>query len=347
MLGCYSFANHVLAHYPGTNLGVDAPSLFDGLRSAMPSAAIEHVVGVPILDDDRSGLGAAVAAAQHAEVCVVAVGDLAGLFGGGTSGEGSDAADLALPGAQADLVDAVLATGTPVVLVVISGRPYALGHVADRCAAIVQAFMPGEEGAAAIAGVLSGSVTPSGRLPVGVPAGAGGQPATYLVPPLGRHNGGISTLDPRPLFPFGHGLTFTEFDYSDIAVDDPCLGTDGQLTLSLTVHNRGAVAATEVVQLYLSDDVAQVVRPVRELVGYVRVPVPAQASRRVSFVVHAERTSFTGIAGERLVEPGWFTLAVGRSSEDIRLSARVQITGEVRTLVGKRVMTTPASHSEQ
>ena len=341
MLGCYSFANHVLAHYPDTGLGIDVPSLLDGLRDAFSSATIVHALGAPIADEDRSGLSAAVAAAEAADVCVVAVGDLAGLFGGGTSGEGSDTADLSLPGLQSELVDAVLSTGTPVVLVVISGRPYALGPFADRCASIVQAFMPGEEGAAAIAGVVSGAVTPSGRLPVGVPAVAGGQPGTYLAPPLGRHNDGISTLDPRPLFPFGHGLTYTEFRYDDIAVDRACIGTDGQVELSVTVHNTGDVDATEVVQLYLSDEVAQVVRPVRELIGYLRVPVPARASRRVGFVVHAERTSFTGLAGDRIVEPGWFTLAVGRSCEDIRLSARVEITGEVRTLTGPRVMTTP------
>ena len=345
MLGCYSFANHVLAHYPDTALGIEVPTLLDGLRAALPGATIEHASGVPIVDDDRSGLPAAVAAAETADVCVVAVGDLAGLFGGGTSGEGSDAADLSLPGVQGDLVEAVLATGTPVVLVVVSGRPYALGSFADRCAAIVQAFMPGEEGAGAIAGVLSGSVTPSGRLPVGVPAAAGGQPSTYLVAPLGQHNASISNLDPRPLFPFGHGLTYTEFEYDDIAVDQVSIGTHGRVALSVTVRNTGDVDATEVVQVYLSDDVAQVVRPVRELVGYLRVAVPARASRRVTFVVHAERTSFTGLSGDRVVEPGWFTLAVGRSCEDIRQTTRIEVTGEVRTLSGPRVMTTPAHSS--
>lgn len=342
MLGCYAFANHVLPHYPGTGLGIEVPTLLDSLTAELPHATIDDVVGVPIMDVDVSGLPAAVSAAESADVCVVAVGDLAGLFGAGTSGEGSDAPDLSLPGSQADLVEAVLDTGTPVVLVVISGRPYALGAFADRCAAIVQAFLPGEEGAAAIAEVLSGAVAPSGRLPVGVPALPGGQPGTYLAPQLGRHNVGISSLDPQPLFPFGHGLTYSRFDYADLELDATHIDTTGLVHVSVTVRNTGDVDADEIVQLYLSDEVAQVVRPVRELIGYLRVPIPANGAQRVSFVVHAERTSFTGVEGARIVEPGRFTLAVGRSCEDLRLAAHFEIAGPVRMLTGARVMTTPA-----
>ena len=342
MLGCYSFANHVLAHHPSADLGIEVPTLLDALRAQLPRATIEHATGVPIRDEDRTGLAAAVSASQSADVCVVAVGDLAGLFGAGTSGEGCDATDLSLPGIQEELVEAVLGSGTPVVLVVISGRPYALGAFADRCSAIVQAFLPGQEGAPAIAGVLTGSVTPSGRLPVGVPAVPGGQPGTYLAPPLGRHNEGISNLDPRPLFPFGHGLTYSAFEYAELELSSSRIDAAGQIELSVTVCNTGSVDADEVVQLYISDEVAQVVRPVRELIGYLRTRISAHEARRVSFVVHADRTSFTGRDGERIVEPGWFTVAIGRSSEDIRLEARVEITGEVRTLPGERVMTTPA-----
>lgn len=342
-LGSYSFPNHVLLRYPDAGLGVDVASLLDALCTELPAARLRHAVGVPIMEADPSGLPEAVAAAEGADVCILAVGDLAGLFGAGTSGEGSDASDMSLPGLQAELVEAVLSTGTPVVLVVISGRPYALGAFANRCAAIVQSFMPGEEGGPALAGVLSGRVTPAGRLPIGVPDHPGGQPGTYLAPPLGRHNAGVSNLDPRPLFPFGHGITYTDFDYADLALDVERIATNGQLELSVTVHNVGQHDADEVVQLYLSDEVAQVVRPVRELVGYLRVPVPAQTSRRVTFTVHAERTSFTGLDGQRVVEPGWFTLGVGRSCEDIRATAPFEITGEPRTLESARVMTTTAT----
>ena len=193
-MGCYSYPNHVHARYPDLPLLPAASNLADALGPNWPDVLREQ--GVPILNADAAGLAAAVAAAQAADVAVVAVGDLAGLFGQGTSGEGCDAVDLTLPGLQAELVEAVLATGTPTVLVVVSGRPYALGAFADRCAAIVQAFMPGEEGGGAIARSPHRDVNPSGKLPVGIPAHPGGQPGTYLRPTSGLVHPGH--LQPRP-----------------------------------------------------------------------------------------------------------------------------------------------------
>src|SRR5204863_9088350 len=150
---------------------------------------IVHERGCEVSGTDRSGFAAAEAAARDAELCVALVGDLAGLFGHGTSGEGCDVEDLRLPGVQADLLDELLATGTPVVVVVVSGRPYALGEMHGRTAGLVQAFFPGEEGGAAIAGVLSGRFCPGGKLPVQIPRRHGGQPSTYLQPPLGGSAG--------------------------------------------------------------------------------------------------------------------------------------------------------------
>ena len=160
-------------------------------------------------DDDRSGIAAAVAAARLATSPWSSVGDQAGLFGRGTVGEGCDRDDLELPGVQRRLVDAVIATGTPVVLVLLTGRPYAVGWALDRCAAVVQAFFPGEEGAVAVAGVLSGRVNPSGRLPVSLPGSASAQPYSYLHPRLGGASS-VSNLDPAPALPFGHGLSYID-----------------------------------------------------------------------------------------------------------------------------------------
>ena len=184
-MGCYAFPNHVLPRYPALGLGIDVPTAVDALRAELPDAEIVHEKGCEFQGDDRSGFAAAIDAARGADVCVVMVGDLAGLFGRGTSGEGCDAEDLRLPGVQADLVDELLQTGTPVVVVVVSGRPYALGDVHGRAAGLVQAFMPGEEAGPAIAGILSGRIQPGGKLPVQIPRHAGGQPGTYLQPPLG------------------------------------------------------------------------------------------------------------------------------------------------------------------
>ncbi|GAA4428315.1 glycoside hydrolase family 3 N-terminal domain-containing protein [Georgenia halophila] len=340
-LGCYAFPNHIMARMGAAENGIEIPSLLESLRDEWPDANVEHELGCPILEEDTSGIPAAVELARRSDVAVVTVGDLASLFGRGTSGEGCDAEDLTLPGSQAELVDAVLATGTPVVLVVVSGRPYALGDYADRCRAVVQTFFPGEEGGAAIAGVLSGRVNPSGRLPVGVPRNAGGQPSTYLAPPLGQRSDGISNLDPTPLYPFGHGLSYSAVEYGDLALSTTEIATDGTVEASLTVANTGERTTDEVVQLYLSDHVAQVTRPVHELIGYRRVTLEPGQCRRVTFSVHAERTSFTGVDHTRIVEPGSFTLSAGRSVGDLRTTADLAVTGSVREIVGARVMTTP------
>ncbi|MCC3765904.1 glycoside hydrolase family 3 C-terminal domain-containing protein [Glycomyces sp. TRM65418] len=340
LLGCYSFPNHVLSRYEDRGTGVAIPSLLDALRAELPDASVAYERGVPIREADRSGIAAAVDAATAADVCVLAVGDLASLFGRGTSGEGCDAADLTLPGVQAELVEAVLATGTPVVLVVVSGRPYALGSFAHRCAAVVQAFLPGEEGGDAVAGVLSGRINPSGHLPVGIPYQAGGQPGTYLAPPLGQYSEGVSNIDPTPLYAFGHGRSYTEFAYSDLELSTDRIGTDGELDIAVTVANTGDRPGEDVVQLYLTDEVAQVTRPVRELAGYARIALQAGESTRVTFRLHADRTSFTGRDGVRVVEPGDFTVAVGHSSADLPLTGRFRIEGALRAVEGVRVMTT-------
>lgn len=344
-LGCYSFPNHVLSRYEEHGIGVEVPSLVDALRAELPGAGLVVEPGVPIREPDRSGIPAAVAAAASARVCVLAVGDLASLFGRGTSGEGCDAADLALPGVQAELVEAVLATGTPTILLVVSGRPYALGEFADRCAAVVQAFLPGEAGGAAIAGVLSGRVNPSGRLPVGIPRQPGGMPGTYLAPPLGRDSHGVSNLDPTPLYPFGHGLGYTSFGYGELELDTAEIPATGRLRASVAVTNTGERPGAEVVQLYLSDEVAQVTRPVRELAGFARIELDPGQTRTVSFELHADRTAFTGAGLTRIVEPGWFGLAAGGSSEQLPATARFAITGATREVGDRRELTTPVTVS--
>ena len=342
-MGCYSYPNHVLPKYPELGMGVPAASLLAALRSEFPASRIAGALGVPVREVDRSGIADAVALAQGAELCLAVVGDRAGLFGRGTSGEGCDAEDLSLPGIQDELVEALIATGTPVVLVVVSGRPYALGRYAGRVAAMVQAFMPGEEGGGALAGVLSGRVTPSGRLPVQVPALPGAQPGTYLQPPLGRSSDGISNLDPTPLFPFGHGLSYTSYAYTDLATSGAEVATDGAVELSVTVTNTGDRAGEDVVQLYVHDDVASVARPVLQLTGFARVTLDAGASARVTFTVHADRLAFTGVSMERIVEPGTVQLLVGASADDLPCTATVRFVGEVRRVGHDRVLTTPVT----
>ncbi|WP_407562276.1 glycoside hydrolase family 3 N-terminal domain-containing protein [Streptomyces sp. 184] len=341
LMGCYAFPNHVLPRHPGLGLGVAAPTVLDALRDELPDTEVVHEPGCAVSGDDRSGFAAAAAAAREADLCVAVVGDRAGMFGNGTSGEGCDAEDLRLPGVQAGLLAELFATGTPVVVVVVSGRPYALGEVHPRTAGLVQAFMPGQEGAAAIAGVLSGRVGPAGKLPVQIPRRPGGQPGTYLQPPLGGHTSGISSIDPTPLFPFGHGRSYTTFEVDDLRMSATEIPTDGEFAVSVRVRNTGARAGHEVVQLYLRDPVAQVTRPVRQLAGFAPVRLEPDASARIRFHVHADRTAFTGRDLRRIVEPGEVDVLVGTSSAELPCRVTVRLTGPTRVVGHDRRLTTP------
>ncbi|GGZ57993.1 beta-xylosidase/alpha-l-arabinosidase [Streptomyces bluensis] len=343
MLGCYSFPSHVGTLHPETPLGIEIPTLVDALRTELPDAKITYTPGCDVSGDDTAGFAEAVARAAEADVCVAVLGDMAGLFGRGTSGEGCDAEDLRLPGVQGALLDALAATGTPVVLVLLTGRPYALGRWEGRLAGVVQAFFPGEEGGPAVAGALSGRVNPSGRLPVSVPRRPGGQPWTYLQPPLGLASQS-SNLDPTPLYPFGHGCSYTSFAWEDFTREDaaggeepetgtgPEIGTDGTYDVSVTVRNTGDRAGAEVVQLYLHDPVARVTRPDMRLIGYQRVDLAPGEARRVTFRFHPDLSSFTDRTGRRVVEPGALELRLAASSADVRHTARLTLTGPERVL---------------
>jgi hypothetical protein len=341
-MGCYAFPNHVLPRHPGLGLGVEVPTAVDALAAELPGVEIVHEQGCPVQGADRSGFGPALAAAGEADLCVAMVGDLAGLFGHGSSGEGCDAEDLRLPGVQADLLDELLRTGTPVVVVVVSGRPYALGDVHGRAAGLVQAFMPGEEGGPATAGVLSGRVQPSGKLPVQIPKHPGGQPGTYLQPPLGSpESAGISTLDATPLYPFGYGGSYTTFEVDALRISDAEVPTDGAFTVSVRVRNTGQRDGGEVVQLYLRDVVAQVARPVKQLAGFARVGLAPGEAVDVRFRVHADRTAYTNRDFQRIVEPGDIEVMVGTSAADLPCRGRVRLTGPLRVVGHDRQLVTP------
>ncbi len=345
-LGCYTFPRHVGYRYPEKDAGVPLESLLAALRAELPDAAIRHAGGCDVQLADRSRIADAVSAAAAADVAVVVLGDEAGLFGRGSSGEGNDAPDLRLPGVQQDLLDAVIETGVPVVLVLITGRPYSIGGAAGRLAAAIQSFFPGQEGMGAVARVLSGRVTPSGKLPMEIPAHAGAQPAPYLrTRPAERSD--ASAADPTPLYPFGHGLSYASFEYSELAIADAAGGsgasipTDGTVDICCTIRNSGERAGVEVVQLYLHDPVAQVARPTRYLAGFGRVPLEPGESRRVTFRLHADRTAFAGRSGHRVVEPGRIDVLVGSSAADIRLTGSLSLHGPERLVGANRVLTTP------
>ncbi|MCC3274036.1 glycoside hydrolase family 3 C-terminal domain-containing protein [Arthrobacter zhangbolii] len=342
-LGCYSFPAHVGVQHPEVAAGIELPTVAASLRAEFPNSEITVAQGCSVDGPETDGFAAALAAARGADVAVAVLGDRSGLFGRGTSGEGCDTESLVLPGVQQQFLEALLDTGTPVVLVLLTGRPYALGRAVTGAAAIVQAFFPGEEGGPAVAGVLSGRVNPSGRLPVSVPASSGAQPSTYLAAPLAQSSD-VSSIDPTPAFAFGHGLGYSTFAWSDAALEGPAeFGIDGETSVGVTVTNTSERDGAEIVQLYLHDPVASVVRPVQRLAGFARVPLAAGASARVSFTVPADAASFTGRDGHRIVEPGELELRLGASSGDIRAALPVSLIGTVWEVDHTRRLHCPAA----
>lgn len=310
--GCYAFANHVLAHHPDYEIGFEIPTVREALAAALPGATIAVARGCEVEGDDRSGFDEAAELAAASDVAIVVLGDQAGLFGRGTVGEGNDVESLQLPGVQRALVERIVATGTPVVVVLLTGRPYAIEWALDggaAPAAVLQSFFPGEEGGAAIAAVLTGQSAPSGRLPVSLPRSGGAQPYSYLHPILGGPSD-VTSTDPTPVRPFGFGLSYTAFEYSDFVVDAEAQ-TGEHFTAMVTVTNVGAREGTDVVQLYGRDLVASVTRPVAQLLGYARVTLAPGEARQVTFAVPTTRLAFTDRRGVRVVEPGEVEVWVG------------------------------------
>jgi beta-glucosidase len=353
LMGCYSFVNHVLAHHPDVPAGIALPSVLDGLRTALPSATITTATGCDVEGEDRSGFPAAVAEAAAADIAIVVIGDRAGLFGRGTVGEGNDVDSLELPGVQRELVEAVVATGTPVVVVALTGRPYALdwalphretatgataglgsvnspavagGRVrAERAvpAAVLQSFFPGEEGGPAVAAVLSGRVSPSGRLPVSLPRSAGAQPYSYLHPALGGRTD-VTSVDPTPVRPFGFGLGYTTFTRTQLTADASVAAGD-VFRVSVRVRNTGSREGTDVVQVYAHDEVASAARPVAQLIGFRRVRLAPGEEQRVEFEIPSDRLAFTGLDGVRRVEPGRIRLWVGEACDHEETVTAIEI----------------------
>ena len=348
-MGCYAFPNHVLPRHPGLGLGIEVPTAVEALRAELPGVELVHEPGCAVQGADRSGFAAAVAAARDGRRCAWRSSATSpGLFGRGTSGEGCDAEDLRLPGRPGRAAStSCSATGTPVVVVVVSGRPVRARATSAGPAGLVQAFMPGEEGGAAIAGVLSGRVKPGGKLPVQIPRSAGrrSRAPTCSRRSAARERGHQHARRRPRCSRSGTARSYTTFEVDDLRLGAAEMPTDGEFSAPCGCATPASGRATEVVQLYLRDVVAPVARPVRQLAGFARVAAGARASRAdVRFRVHADRTAFTGRELRRVVEPGEVEVVVGTSAADLRCRAPSGSPG--RRVVGHdRVLTTPARRS--
>ncbi|HWL43067.1 MAG TPA: glycoside hydrolase family 3 N-terminal domain-containing protein [Ilumatobacter sp.] len=312
-------------------------TVLDQLTERLAGADVTYAPGCDVNSTNRSGFAAAVAAAAAADVAVVVVGDKSGLTVDATSGESRDAAYLTLPGVQEQLVLDVAATGTPVVLVIVGGRPMGSPAVHDACAAVLMAWLPGEQGAAAIADVVLGTVSPGGKLPVTWPRSSGQIPVFYAHKVSGGRShwkGPYVDESNHPLYPFGHGLSYSSFALSDLSVEpaqlpvDTADGLDAEVVVTATLTNTGAVRADEVVQLYASDPVASVTRSVRELQAFLRVTLDPGASAQVTLAVSVRALGFTGRELHYGVEPGDVEFHLGTSATDTTPVGSVRLTGD-------------------
>jgi len=316
-----------------------------GLQAALSGTDIVHEIGCADTGDDASGIPAAVRAAEAAEVAVVFVGARSGLVPSATVGEARDATSLDLPGVQSDLIAAVAATGTPTVVVVVSGRVHTLADESAAANALLWSILPGEEGGHGIADVLTGTVNPAGRLPVTLPKHVGQIPLHHDMRQRGDKAdfyGEYVDCDVKGLYPFGHGLSYTSFDYGELVVEAG--STIAPTTATVEVTNSGDRDGDEVVQLYVTDDVASVARPIRELVGFTRIAIPAGETRRVTFTVDPSRLSFHGLDMRHTTEPGTFTFRIGRSAEAAdMLEQQVTLDGERTDYERRDIVATTAS----
>lgn len=270
---------------------------------------------LPDPEADRRQIAEAVEVARRADVIVLAIGG-----NEQTSREAwarnhlGDRASLDLVGAQEELVQAMVATGKPVVALLFNGRPLAIGGLSQCVPALLECWYLGQEGGRAVAEVLFGDVNPSGKLPISIPRSAGHLPSYYNHKPSARR--GYLFADTSPLYPFGYGLSFTRFAVENLRLLDPVIRPDGSTSALVEVTNAGGREGTEVVQMYLRDLVSSVTRPVKELKGFARVTLQPGETRTVALEISPASLAFYDLAMEYVVEPGEFAVMVGTSSRD-------------------------------
>lgn len=326
---------------------VKITTVLDGIKAVVSSGTkVLYAKGCDNLNHDESGIEDALNIAKQADAVVLVLGDHSGLTPECTTGELRDSSDLKLPGIQEELAKTILATGKPVGVILITGRPYAFPWLAESANAILEAWLPGEEGGAAIADVLFGDANPGGKLPVTFPRSVGQVPIYYNHKPSGmKSHWYVDYVSEKvtPLYPFGHGLSYTSFEYSDLSVKRKQATPGESVDISLKVGNVGKVAGDEVIQLYVCDKFASTPRPVKELKGYQRVTLNPDEIRTVTFHLPVDQLAFYDEDLNLIVEAGKIDVMLGSSSEDIRLRSGFEIVGKKKMMVKKRVFVCPVS----
>jgi len=280
------------------------------------NATIRLIWNVGVENNWRKKINEAVNAARQADVAIVVAGI--------TEGEFQDRALLSLPGHQEELINAVAATGKPVVVLLVGGSAITMSNWIDKVNAVASLWYPGEEGGHAVADILFGNYNPAGRLPITFPQHEGQLPLVYNHKPTGRGDD-YNNLPGQPLFPFGFGLSYTTFEYSDFRFSKNNIDKSDSVQVFVTIKNTGSRDGDEVVQLYTRDMLASVARPVMELKGFQRVHIKAGEAKTISFLINPDMLSLLDVNLKRIVEPGAFKIMIGASSTDIRAMSTLTV----------------------
>ena len=337
-------ASNQLGDYSPLQVPQHVSTVLDGIKGKVsPATRVVYVKGCGVTGADKSTFEKAVEAAKGADVAVVVVGENTQFQPSrGTDGEGQDVASLDLSGLQEDLVRAVAATGTPTALVLINGRPLSIRWEAAHIPAILEAWNPGERGGEAVADVLFGDYNPSGRLAITIPRSVGQLPAYYNYKPSKSYwidhgwtnEKGYADMLGSPLYPFGYGLSYTDFGYSNLQIDPGRISgaSDLRTRVSVDVENTGTRAGVETVQLYLHERFAPVSTPVKQLRGFQRVALNPAEKKTVTFTLSYEDLMLLDQEMHWVVAPGTFDIMIGKSSADVALQGTLELTGD--TAVG-------------
>ncbi|MFW5980841.1 MAG: glycoside hydrolase family 3 N-terminal domain-containing protein, partial [Halanaerobiaceae bacterium] len=360
LLGDYAYS----AHVESKEDAIPIVSILDGIKNKVgDNTEINYARGCGIMDNSRDGFEEAVAAAEKSDLAIVAVGGRSGLSGMGaeedeekedesvdfsevsfttemvnttdTTGEHHDRTSLKLSGVQKDLLEAIKETGTPVVAVLVNGRPLAIEWTTAHIPAILEAWLPGEEGGNAVADILFGDYNPGGKLPVSIPRNAGQTPINYNRKDI-SHNRDYVFSNNKPLYPFGYGLSYTEFEYSNLEIFPEKVKSAAEITIKVDVKNIGNKAGEEIVQLYVKDKIASRTRPVKELKGFKRIKLEPDEKKTVIFTISTDQLAFYDKNMNLIVEPGKFKVMAGKSSINIPLEGEFEITGESKEIIYAR-----------
>lgn len=358
LLGDYAYS----AHVDSKEDAVDIVSILDGIKAKISDdTALNYAYGCSIMDQNKDGFAEAVMTAKESEAAVVVVGGKSGLSGMGenensddevidfeggaflselqnttdTTGEHHDRTSLDLPGVQKELIKEIIKTGTPVIVVLVNGRPLSIEWTAENADAILEAWLPGEEGGNGVADVLFGDYNPGAKLPVSIPKNVGQTPINYNRRHMSHYRDYVFTGN-RPLYPFGYGLSYTDFKYSNLKISSKEFTGNKTIKISADIKNTGKRDGAEVVQLYIHDKIASLTRPIKSLKGFKRLELKEGESKTVEFKLKAEQLAFYDKDMNLVVEPGEFEIMLGSSSADIRLQDTIELKGEKIELTAER-----------